>query len=273
MSLLKEGEMYNEDKDFSLYNITYKELLDMVVCDSEKMECMVHRCDKCPTFTALETFLKSKLEEYEITDEIKFSQWDSTDRTTLRTQVAEVDEFVDLLVYSIDSLSTHSFVARSQSRQLKAEKEKLDKDTCIILLDFAENYHYLVQDEVQGFHWNKDQFTLHPAVLYYRNEAGEVVHSCFSFISDDLNHDTSFVYRLQELLCNFLRETMPNIKTIKYWSDGCAGQYKNYKNKINLCMHQEDFGLNATWSFFATSHGKSPCDGVGGTVKRKIAAV
>ena len=271
MSQLKEGEKYDEDKDFSLHNITYKELLDMVVCDSEKMECMVHRCDKCPTFTALETFLKSKLEEYEITDEIKFSQWDSTDRTTLRTQVAEVDEFVDLLVYSIDSLSTHSFVARSQSRQLKAEKEKLDKDTCIILLDFAENYHYLVQDEVQGFHWNKDQFTLHPAVLYYRNEAGEVVHSCFSFISDDLNHDTSFVYRLQELLCNFLRETMPNIKTIKYWSDGCAGQYKNYKNMINLCMHQEDFGLNATWSFFATSHGKSPCDGVGGTVKRKIA--
>ena len=82
MSQLKEGEKYDEDKDFSLYNITYKELLDMVVCDSEKMECMVHCCDKCPTFTALETFLKSKLEEYEITDKIKFSHWDSTDRTT-----------------------------------------------------------------------------------------------------------------------------------------------------------------------------------------------
>ena len=29
--------------------------------------------------------------------------------------------------------------------------------------------------------------------------------------------------------------------------------------------------MAASWSFFATSHGKSPCDGVGGTVKRLAA--
>ena len=40
---------------------------------------------------------------------------------------------------------------------------------------------------------------------------------------------------------------------------------------MNLCKHKENFGLDAIWSFFATSHGKSPCDGIGGTVKRKIA--
>ena len=45
---------------------------------------------------------------------------------------------------------------------------------------------------------------------------------------------------------------------------------KSYKNFMNLCYHEADLGLKATWSFFATSHGKSPCDGVGGTVKRKI---
>ena len=37
---------------------------------------------------------------------------------------------------------------------------------------------------------------------------------------------------------------------------------------MNLCSHKDDFGLDATWSFFATCHGKSPCDGIGGTVKR-----
>ena len=64
---------------------------------------------------------------------------------------------------------------------------------------------------------------------------------------------------------------MPEITSIEYWSDGCAGQYKNYKNMMNLCRHNEDFGLKASWYFFDTSHGKSPCDGIGGTVKRKIA--
>ena len=40
---------------------------------------------------------------------------------------------------------------------------------------------------------------------------------------------------------------------------------------INLVYHQDDFGIQAEWHFFATSHGKSACDGIGGTVKREAA--
>ena len=58
---------------------------------------------------------------------------------------------------------------------------------------------------------------------------------------------------------------------IHYFSDGCAGQYKNCKHFLNLCYHQEDFSMRCIWNFFATSHGKSPCDGLGGTVKRLAA--
>ena len=43
---------------------------------------------------------------------------------------------------------------------------------------------------------------------------------------------------------------------------------KNKYNFYNLCQHEQDFGLKAQRSFFATAHGKSPCDGIGGTVKR-----
>ena len=39
----------------------------------------------------------------------------------------------------------------------------------------------------------------------------------------------------------------------------------------NLCYHESDFGIKADWHFFAPSHGKSPCDGIGGTVKRLAA--
>ena len=58
------------------------------------------------------------------------------------------------------------------------------------------------------------------------------------------------------------------IETIYYFSDGCADQYKNFKHFINICHHEQDFAMKCTWSFFATSHGKSPCDGIGETVKR-----
>ena len=58
---------------------------------------------------------------------------------------------------------------------------------------------------------------------------------------------------------------------IFHFSDGCAEKCKNRKNFINLCHHQQDFNMHAEWIFFATSHGNSPCDGVGGFLKRYVA--
>ena len=81
-------------------------------------------------------------------------------------------------------------------------------------------------------------------------------------------HDVNMVYKIIEVVCNDIKTNLPQIKNIEYFSDGCAGQYKNCKNMLNLCFHCEDFGFTAKWNFFATSHGKQPCDGIGGTVKR-----
>ena len=61
------------------------------------------------------------------------------------------------------------------------------------------------------------------------------------------------------------------LKKVLYFSDGAASQYKNYKAFINLCFHEQDHNLKAEWHLFARSHGKNPCDGVGGTVKRLVA--
>lgn len=61
----------------------------------------------------------------------------------------------------------------------------------------------------------------------------------------------------------------PSIDTIKYFTDGAAGQYKNCKNFVNLLRPEEDFNIKyAEWNFFATSHGKGPCDGIWDTIKR-----
>ena len=35
-----------------------------------------------------------------------------------------------------------------------------------------------------------------------------------------------------------------------------------------LCLHKQDYGLGAEWIFFATSHSKSSCDEIAGSVKR-----
>ena len=52
------------------------------------------------------------------------SQWESVDRSTLRIYSADVDNFVELLVYSFDNLTTHSSTAKSQAQHLKQIKDK-----------------------------------------------------------------------------------------------------------------------------------------------------
>lgn len=96
-------------------------------------------------------------------------------------------------------------------------------------MDFSENYKYVIQDEIQAFHWNNQQCTLHPVVYYYRDETNTVKTASLCFISDDNDHDTCFVYYVQNQITDHLKTKLPNINKIMYFTDGCAAQYKNYK--------------------------------------------
>ena len=96
-----------------------------------------------------------------------------------------------------------------------------------------------------------------------------IFNSILCFISDDNNHDTDFVYKIQTILADYLKENLPILDKIFYFSDGCAEQYEN-RNFINLCHHQQDFNMDGEWMLFATSHGKSPYNGVGGFVKQFV---
>jgi hypothetical protein len=78
--------------------------------------------------------------------------------------------------------------------------------------------------------------------------------------------------KLEALLCtvpcSFLSGNLKGLTKVYYFSDGEASQFKNRKNFINICYKKCDFGLNAKWHFFAVSHGKGACDGIGGRIKR-----
>lgn len=141
----------------------------------------------------------------------------------------------------------------------------------LVVADFSENYACSLQYSVQGVYWNNSQVTVHPFACYYRlsNESeSNVVPLSLIVISDNLTHNTTAVYCFQEVLTSFLKEKIPNISKIIYFSDGAVAQYKNRCNLVNLLHHEEDFQIKAEWHFFATSHGRGPSDGLGGTIKR-----
>lgn len=113
--------------------------------------------------------------------------------------------------------------------------------------DFAENYSFTVQDAAQGWHWVNTQATLHPFCIYYNNpETGKIAHRSFCVISNHMTHNTAAVYAFQKTLIKYIKENMPDVRKINYFSDGCTGQYRNRKNFCNVCNHEADFGLTCT---------------------------
>ena len=251
--------------------ITYKELLPIFVCNIELKNCMMRRCSKClESADALRNHLYNIIGEYDNDDNIQYKQWTTTDRSTLVDCSDNIPQYIELIIHQLSKLTPHSYIAKSQSQYLKNLKNSINSETVIFLGDFAENYKFIIQDEIQSFHWSNMQCTLHPVVIYYKcNE--ELKSGSYCIISDDNNHDVSMVYEVQKQIINEIKRKLPNINNIEYFTDGCAGQYKNCKNFLNLVHHDGDFGLKAKWIFFATSHGKQPCDGIGGFVKRLTA--
>ena len=66
------------------------------------------------------------------------------------------------------------------------------------------------------------------------------------------------VYNIQNKIINNIKKNVSGIKNIQYFTDRCAGQYKNCKNFCNLTYHSNDFELQATWNFLPLAMVSSP---------------
>ena len=115
------------------------------------------------------------------------------------------------------------------------------------------------------------QGKFHPFIFYFRSTDRELQHHSFCCFSDGPKYTTITVYALLKVLIHALKNACPRLVKLHYISDGCAGQHKNKFNFLNPLHHEQDFHIKAEWHFFATSHCKNACNGIGGTVKRATA--
>ena len=61
-------------------------------------------------------------------------------------------------------------------------KKKLSQDKATILLDFAENYSFIIKAAVPGFHWENSHATLHPFNVYFGNTNGNLQNKVKAFV-------------------------------------------------------------------------------------------
>ena len=171
----------------------------------------------------------------------------STERSQLGEKEEFADDFITLLSDMLYKLTEHHLIAKSQNQYLKSLNASLKPNECKIILDLAENFSFVIQNAAQAFHWNNTQAAIHLFVVYDKSNNGDLCHRAFGIL--------------------YVKLYLPQLQKIHYFSGRSCAQYKNSKNFANLIFHVQDIGITAEWNFFATSHGKNLCDGVGGTVK------
>ena len=139
-------------------------------------------------------------------------------------------------------------------------------------------HDFIAKQQAAFLHCIAIQATIHPFVVYWRQDSSNAASLpgtpqnalqslSYIVISDCLVHDVISVHLFLKRLLNFLTVQIQGLKKVYYFTDGASSQYKNRKNLVNLAFHMNDFNVQAEWHFFATSHGKGPCNGLGGTVK------
>ena len=127
------------------------ELLSLLVCDLSKRDCMLHNCDECPGVDTFrehleDLFDRNGFDDHEI---VSYKQWVKEEKfTNLISVQMIVAELIEKLCTAFDKLRPYHYVNQAQSAYLQELKANLKRNECIILLDFAENFSYIVQYSV-----------------------------------------------------------------------------------------------------------------------------
>lgn len=246
-----------------------KLLKSKMMCDEITDNCMLRTCENCISKTNMIDYVAEKLDEHNLT-QLAFMNWVMSPRTQNVRYVENVDDFLIRLDATMCKFLVHELKVKKQQRFVAEKKLSLIPGVEILAqLDFAEKFTCFVKDAPQSVYWQSSTVTICPVDVTAMNVETKLNEKLsYIFISDVQSQNTSTVFVFQKKLIPLLKAKYPQLEKVNYLSDGCAGQFKNRQNFKNICMHEKDFGVKCTWHFCPSSHGKGPCDGKGGCLKR-----
>ena len=90
------------------WDLTYKDLIKKIVCNTESNKCIMHRCESCPGTATLKEFLDQELNKREDDEKFNYCQWDTMDRAILTTFTTTYEKYKETLIDVIDDLTRQS---------------------------------------------------------------------------------------------------------------------------------------------------------------------
>ena len=160
-------------------------------------------------------YLISSLLDTDI-DEQTDTAWSLWIVTNNHVELKHLNSSFRSLIYQLNvrwpAFVTHCYVTRQQRDYIKSIKITSSFSTfAVAQMDFAENFSFVVQNEIQSAYSNQTQATVYTVVIGVGANHRNVV-----IISNRMAHDTSFVYCAQKLIVSFIREEYPTIQKINY---------------------------------------------------------
>ena len=254
-------------------------LLDSILCPREtdaifhSHKCVMGLCQDCgpsrfrwcPNELSSEILISVKLFESVNTNfEGKVCK-----RKDLVRKMLKPRDLVSLFVVSLGKFIKHNFIYSWQAHQFKNCISDFPNDVVVSVVDFAENYTFKQQNEIQSMHWCSVQVTIFVHITYFR-VSGDIKKVIHFFISDDKKHDTLFVQHCFKLHWQWLLAQRLEVTQHWVWSDGAASQFKARRPFYFVGRYPAITGLEMRWNFFGSGHGKGEHDGAGAVIKRAL---
>ena len=139
----------------------------------------------------------------------------------------------------------------------------------LLVHDFSQNLLLYAQDEVSAVHWDHEQVTLYPTVVYYVGPCGKMIKEEVIHMMNNRKHIEKTVAVFQKKTIEFLKSKKVPILEILEWTDNAPGQYKNRNCFQRMSLMQYPITRN----FFGEKHGKGPSDRAGACFKTYISKI
>ena len=169
----------------------------------------------------------------------------------------------------LEDMSLHTFYAAWNYHHYIQCKRNLESGEILSVLDYAQNYLCVFQNEVQALHWAHAQVTIHPFTVTYRcpgENCNELVNHEIVHFSDDRGHDAHLVKKMTAATIELLQARGVEIRKIYEFTDQAPSQYKSK----TAFRYMSQSNIPTLRTYFGARHGKGPCDACTGRVKKEL---
>jgi len=169
--------------------------------------------------------------------------------------------FIRYLQSKVKVFVKHNFIANWQDVQCREMMRNLPEGVVISHIDFAENYTFQIQNEVQSMYWFSSSISIlvHISMQREPSEDGEgsIKKTTHYYLSDDKQHDSLFVQHCLMLHWKWLESVGDVPKEHWVYSDGCSAQFKGATAMYFVARYPGlTNGCKMRWNFFGSGHGK-----------------